>query len=139
MKMLTIELRGQTVILEPPQRLVMLEITRKTDGAVIRVIHESGHESDDEFKLISSSAEFDLASPASSADPVLDFEMTSPLSANELAWFTLLSVIDVWTPPPGYKCSSEGIWDRPTFQRGESYLVFVLSEMLVQMTIDVTG
>lgn len=107
----------------------MLEVTRESDGAVIKVVHETGRESEEDFTLTNMSRV--EGAPLSSGR---GFELPG-IPGRYLKVFPLLREIDVRNPPPGYWTSSTATEGPFSFETGHRYGVFILSETFSEMTV----
>lgn len=124
-----ISLCGSVIRLDGALHVAMLEVTRESDGAVIKVVHETGRESEEDFTLTNRSRV--EGAPLSSGR---GFELPG-VPEKYLEIFPLLREIDVRNPPLGYWSSSTAPGGLFSFESGQRYGVFILSETLSEMTV----
>ena|ERR1043166_5913382 len=127
-----ITLHGHTIALNPPQRLLMIEATRRLDGTSVKIIHASGDEMEGDFKLVSRSVLPPKANEASGEEE----EITLPLPSRYFAGLPKLKDIDLWSPPAQYRTMPHAAVGQFEFNPGEQYLVVILGNgSLVQVTL----
>ncbi len=121
-----ISLADHCITIEPPQRVLLLQVTRESDGRELTILHASGNAYDGE---LSSQPIVKAALPRDEAD-----DRPSGIPTIVLQQFPETSVFDLSRLPTGYTMETEE--KEPfTFRRGESYSVSVVSDRIVQARI----
>ncbi len=129
--MITIELADQTITINPPQRLLLLEVTsipRELDG-VLKILHVSGREDETDFELIwKTPTQSDLSHPPDGVVPSL-------VPRRYLDTIPLVATLRLRDLPAEYRSLPMDLAARFRFRAGHNYSVIMLSEVLLEMTI----
>jgi hypothetical protein len=127
--MTTVELSQHTIKLEPPQRLLMLEVTSEEHGFCLRMFPADGVEAND-LRLLSKSP-----GPVSStgASAAMEFDSMSLMRRLSEA-FPQLGEIDVRNVPQEYRMTFGSVGSHFHFQSGECYRISGVGEHVWETT-----
>lgn len=113
---------SHVITFDPPQRLLMFEVTRERSGESVRILHASAHEEEEgTFQLMTWAPLPGL--PAEAAEEAV----ATAMPAEFIAALPLLAELDVWDPPAQYRTLPEAAKGNFEFHRGEQYAVAVLA------------
>jgi hypothetical protein len=132
--MIQIRLHGSQIRLEPPQRMAMIEVKRLGDGFTFKVIHKSGHESEDESESI------DLPATPEVLQWIAELQLKSSAPAHQVSdkQFPLVSVLDLIHLPEQYRLIPDVLPENFEFVSGEDYRVFVIGQEWVETVVTAT-
>jgi hypothetical protein len=129
--MVTIRLVGQKIQIEPPQHLAVLEIVRDSDGASVKVVHQTGYETESDFRLVWRSPGLSAPTPVGEEG----FEMPG-VPQIFLSAFPLVEEVDLRELPPEYrKLPHTADFE---LKVGERYSVLIVGGIMVQTTLVAT-
>ena len=131
--MMQIGLHGHQIRLEPPQRLAMIEVKRLADGLSFKVIHESGHESEDESVV-------ELSATPEVIRWIGELQRKSSKAANNVRGkqFPIVEVVDLRQLPEQYRLLPEVLPHDFEFTAGEDFRVFVIGQEMVEIVVTAT-
>jgi|ERR1041385_1051817 hypothetical protein len=127
-----ISLHEYYIKLEPPQRLAMIEVRRLIDGFFFKVIHESGHESNDEAETVV------LPESPEALQWIAELQRTSraiPPEEVKGKQFPVVEKIDVRQLPQQYRLIPPGLPREFKFAVGEDFRVFVIGQEMVEAVV----
>jgi hypothetical protein len=122
---LHITLSRRIIRIEPPQHLLLLEITRQLDGFSFKVAPASAVETSG-FSLISRSAVSALPREASQLETI---------ATAVAARFPLISEIDISSIPEAYKIMPASVASLIMFSPGDQYAVTVVSDAVHELDV----
>ena len=130
--MTTVELSQHTIKLEPPQRLLMLEVTREGQGLCLRMFPAGGVEVND-LKLVSKTPVPVSTTGAGGGTNFDAFDSMAMMRRLSEA-FPQLAEIDVRTVPPEYDITFGQVASPFRFESGERYRISGVGEHVWETT-----
>lgn len=132
--MILIRLHGSQIRLEPPQRLAMIEVKRLADGLTFKVIHKSGHESEDESESI------ELSATPEVLQWIAELRLKSSASAHQVTdkQFPVVGTLDLRHLPEQYRLIPDELPEDFEFASGEDFRVFVIGQEWVEAVVTAT-
>ena len=127
-----IKLSGYRLTFDPPQHLAMIEVKRLSDGLSFKVLHESGHESEDvEVREVSlPQAEMQRWVEAWRSSVSVALQSTG-------RQFPIVAEIDLRLLPPHYQFIPAVLPPDFAFTIGERFRVFVIGDEMLETVVDV--
>ena len=119
---------GYCITIEPPQRVLLLQVTCESDGSGLTIFHVSGNVYDGE--LLSARP---LAKTSLPRDETVD--RPSGVPSIVLQQFPSISVFDLSRLPADYKMEPDERGEPFVFRRGETYIVSVVSDRIVETRV----
>ena len=129
--MTTVELSQHTIKLEPPQRLLMLEVTREEQGLCLRMFPAGGVEVND-LKLVSKTP-VPVTTTGAGGGTFDAFESTAMMRRLSEA-FPQLGEIDVRKVPTEYDITFGQVESPFHFESGERYRISGVGEHVWETT-----
>ena len=126
--MTTVELSEHTIRLEPPQRLLMLEVTREEQGLCLRMFPAGGVEVND-LKLVSKTPV-----PVSTTGAGVDALESTAMMRRLSEAFPQLAEIDVRNVPQEYDITLGQVVSPFRFESGERYRISGVGEQVWETT-----
>lgn len=123
-----IRLHGSRLTIDPPQHLAMIEVKRLSDGFVFKILHESGHESDNDEIV-------EVSLPLSAIDQWVELARANERVAGEGKKFPVISEVDVRNLPPEYKVSSSSPLSQFEFVTDQKFSIFLIGDEMVEEVI----
>ncbi len=132
--MMLIQLHGSQIRLEPPQRLAMVEVKRLADGLTFKVLHESGHESEDESETI------ELSATPEVLRWIAELQLKSGVPAREVSdkQFPIVDKLDLTQLPEQYRLIPEVLPLGFEFTPGEDFRIFVIGQEWLETVVTAT-
>jgi hypothetical protein len=128
--MTTVELSQHTITLEPPQRLLMLEVTSEKHGLCLRMFPAGGVD-DNHLRLVSKTpVPISTMGAGTEFDAFDSMAMMRRLSEA----FPLLAEIDVRKVPPAYDITFGQLAYQFHFESGERYRISGVGEYVWETT-----
>jgi hypothetical protein len=128
--LMLIELHRRQIRLQPPQRVALIEVTRIVDGVSFKVIHVSGHESDDASQPIPGPATPEMVQWVAELQ-------SEQLEAKDVQaeQFPIVEALDLTELPVEYRLVPEELSKNFEFTPGEDFQVFVIGDEIVETIV----